>query len=166
MLKDRLNIKFKTMQQRQSALSEQPAAKQLLQQLGLQIDERICLMKGRLFYPIKQTLSPAPNKANNNHQRGWWARPDEFKHLFNKAPLQWRPLRKNQWLAPQHNKHSDVNHRAEDILHYFLNEHQQRPLCIAGFSQDESLSNELERGFLVAKDWANNINIVDNRDSN
>jgi len=166
MLKDRLSLKFKTMQQRQSQLSEQPAAKQLLQHLGLHIDERICLMKGRLFYPIKQTHCPSPNKAANNHQRGWWARPDEFNDHFQNKSLQWRPLNKNQWLAPQYNKYSDVNHSASEILRYFLNERQQHPLCIVGFSQDESLSHEIERGFLVAKDWANRINIVDNRDSN
>jgi len=166
MLKDRLSLKFKTMQQRQSQLSDQPAAKQLLQHLDLHIDERICLMKGRLFYPIKQTHCPPPNKAANNHQRGWWARPDEFNKHFSNKPLQWRPLNKNQWLAPQHNKYSDVNHSASEILSYFLNERHQHPLCIVGFSQDESLSNEIERGFLVAKDWANRINIVDNRDSN
>jgi len=166
MLKDRLNIKFKSMQQRQSALSEQPAAKQLLQQLNISIDERICLMKGRLFYPIKQTSSPSPNKATNNHQRGWWARPDEFLAHFKNKALRWRPLKKNQWFAPQQNKYSDINHCTEELLHYFLNEHQQRPLCIAGFSLDESPSSELERGFLVAKDWASNVNIVDNSHSN
>ncbi len=166
MLKDRLNLKFDNMQQRQSLLSEQPAAQQLLQRHGLHIDESICLMKGRLFYPLKQVLSPSPEQAGNNHQRGWWARPDEFLAHYDAQPLRWRPLTKNQWLAPQQHDHSNINHNAREILQQFHDKPQHHPLCIVGFAQDESSSEELARIFLVAKDWAKTIDIVDNGSPN
>jgi len=163
MLKDRLSLKYKAMKNRQSLLSEQPIAQQKLKQLGIHIDQRICLMKGRLFYPLQHAHTPPPTISHNNHQRGWWARPNDFHEYFKSKKMQWRPLKKNQWLAPQRNEYRHVNHSTDEILHFFLTERQQHPLCIVGFANSEQSHEELARVFLVAKDWAKPSQIIDNR---
>lgn len=163
MLKDRLSLKYKAMKNRQSLLSEQPVAQQKLKQLNIHIDQRICLMKGRLFYPLQQAHTPPPTISNNNHQRGWWARPGDFQQHFKSKKMQWRPLKKNQWLALQRNEYSNVNHTTDEILHFFLTERQQHPLCIVGFANNDESHEELVRVFLVAKDWAKSSQIIDNR---
>ncbi|ORU90402.1 MAG: hypothetical protein A6F71_05395 [Cycloclasticus sp. symbiont of Poecilosclerida sp. M] len=35
------------------------------------------------------------------------------------------------------------------------------PICVIGFAPDKS-PTEVERGFLVPKDWAKELNIIDN----
>ena len=54
MLKDKLVNKYQKMQAHQSKLSEHPVAQSLLKKLSIHIDQKICLMKGRLFYPLNQ----------------------------------------------------------------------------------------------------------------
>ncbi len=163
MLKDTLKNKFQQMQMRQSKLSEHPATRVLLDKLSIHIDQTICLMKGRLFYPLAEANAPAPNIAASDHLRGWWAKPNDFIRHFKDDPIQWQFLQKKQWLATQlYNENIDYlsNNEATDS---FRDDHQH-PVCIVGFIPEKS-TREIQRGFLVPKDWANQINIIDNTPS-
>ncbi len=162
MLKDRLDIKYKTMQTRQSQLSAHPAAQHKLKQLNITIDEHICLMKGRLFHPLGLSNHCYPGLVSNLHQRGEWARPDDFWQHFKSSNLQWQPLEKDQWLAPQHYSSNNSYYSTEEILQYFANRLHSLPLCLAGFSAEKQTDQESKRVFLVAKGWAKDLNITDN----
>ncbi|MEO1888671.1 MAG: DUF1853 family protein [Cycloclasticus sp.] len=163
MLKDKLGNKFQQMQERQSKLSEQPAARALLDELNIQIDQTICLMKGRLFYPLAEAITQTPDIAANGHLRAWWAKPDDFSHRFKDKPIKWQFLQKKQWLSTQVYNENTVYFSNKDVIDNFHDDYQH-PVCIAGFMADES-SREIQRGFLVPKDWAKRINIIDNTPS-
>jgi uncharacterized protein len=162
MLKDRLDIKYHAMRSRQSKLSAHPAAKTQLKQLGISIDEHICLMKGRLFYPIHSPTEARPNFVSSSHQHGQWARTDQFLEYFQSTNIQWQPLNKNQWMASQVYLPHHSYYTASSIVQYFLDRPQQLPLCVAGFLPEKSTKQEISRVFLVAKDWAKNIDFTDN----
>jgi len=162
LLKDRLDIKYKTMQTRQSQLSAHPAAQHQLTKLNINIDEHICLMKGRLFHPIGLSKDCLPELVSNSHQRGQWARPDSFWTHFKSSSLRWQPLEKDQWLAPQYYSSNNSYYSSKEILQYFADRPHSLPLCLAGFSTHKQAEQESKRVFLVAKDWAKNLNITDN----
>lgn len=162
MLKDRLDSKFKQMQNKQSHLSDHPAAKARLLQQGIRIDQHICLMKGRLFYPLSQTQPQRPALIADNHPHGWWSRPDEFALRFSDPHLHWTALDKKQWFAPRIHSPNNRSYNSKDMLELFLSDPLNRPLCIAGFSALEDSTTETTRGFLVAKDWAKQLAINDN----
>jgi hypothetical protein len=165
MLKDRLDLKYDSMQSRQSKLSEHPAAKQQLQQLGLTIDEHIGLMKGRLFHPIQSTEPAHPSLVASDHQHAQWARLEHFVKHFQSSRYQWQVLKKDQWMASQLYCSDNSYLDTDSIAQYFLDRSQASPLCLAGFLPETSKGHEIKRIFLVAKDWAKKSNFNDNTNS-
>jgi len=162
MLKDRLAIKYERMQSRQSRLSKQVAAKKMLAEMNTHIDQHICLMKGRLFYPISQQQPQKPSLISPDHQHGWWARPSQFTNQFQHQALRWRFLNKQQWLSTQLFDANDTFYSAEELANIFSTDSDRRPTCIAGFNIDGITTEEVSRGFLVPKDWAEHLNLTDN----
>ncbi|MEH6503119.1 MAG: DUF1853 family protein [Cycloclasticus sp.] len=162
MLQDRLAVKYEQMQTRQSQLSILPASFASLEKLNIQIDQHICLMKGRLFYPISQEIRHSPTLISAEHQQGWWARPEEFIQYFKRHNLRWYLLNKNQWLAELYFKPDDPSYSTDQLLELFLSEPSNRPICIAAFNPEQASKKEITRGFLVAKDWASELIIDDN----
>lgn len=162
MLQDRLAVKYEQMQTRQSQLSILPASFASLEKLNIQIDQHICLMKGRLFYPVSQDTRRSPTLISAEHQQGWWARPEEFIQRFKRQNLRWYLLNKNQWLAKLYFKPDDPGYSTDQLLELFLSEPSNRPICIAAFNPEQASKKEITRGFLVAKDWASELIIDDN----
>lgn len=162
MLKDRLAIKYKQMQTRQSQLSHHPASVSLLKTLGIHIQQPVCLMKGRLFYPLTQSAKISPNLVSSDHQQGWWARTDDFFNYYKKSTLRWCILSKNQWLAQQRFNPAECAYSTSELIDAFSCEANPRPICVAGFLSNSPQQLEQTRGFLVAKDWAKAIVINDN----
>lgn len=67
------------------------------QHLNHKIDQRHCLLKGRLFYPYGTQTSPST--ATGNHLRGFWIKQsDVSKEASLKNKLLFR-LEKNEWLS-------------------------------------------------------------------
>ncbi|PHS71851.1 MAG: hypothetical protein COB22_06685 [Cycloclasticus sp.] len=151
MLQDKLANKYQKMQTRQSQLSEQAAAQLTLKNLAIHVDEKVCLMKGRLFYPILQAERAAPSVIANNHLQGWWARLSEFATHYKTSPLRWRILNKKQWLAEQVFDGKIQSYTSNEVVDVFLSEYN-RPVSIAGFNPTTN-NKELDRGFLVPSDW-------------
>ncbi len=64
------------------------------------IDQRYCLVKGRLFYPFDtKTPDTPPNSATQNHLKGFWLKQNNSNQnkLKNKQLLY--PLIKHEWLS-------------------------------------------------------------------
>lgn len=90
-LKDRLDLKVTHLQQHQTQLSVHYP-----ELVPCTVDQRACLLKGRLFYP---TLDAAQaGFANASHERGVWYALPEAPTVARGAA---RPLRRSQWLWPQ-----------------------------------------------------------------
>lgn len=159
MLKDRLDIKFNKMQNKQSQLSSQPAAEPFLQARGIHIDRRICLMKGRLFHPIASAQQQTPIAVSNDHQAGWWAKPDEFISHFEHPDNRWIILNKSQWFASQLFAPNTISYKSHELLDILTSD---KPTCVAGFNHNKTGQAETSRGFLVTKNWANKPTINDN----
>ncbi|MBQ0723769.1 MAG: DUF1853 family protein [Cycloclasticus sp.] len=162
MLKDRLAIKYKQMQNRQSQLSHHPASVNILNTLGIRIQQHICLMKGRLFYPLTQSKKTPPNLVSNDHQQGWWSKTNDFFEYYKESTLRWCILSKHQWLAQQNFNPMESSYSTTELIDVFSCEANPRPICVTGFLTDSPQQLEQTRGFLVAKDWANAIIINDN----
>lgn len=152
LLKDRLAKKYHQMQTKQSQLSKRPASQFILSKQSIRIDQTICLMKGRLFYPLGQTEFQPPISVSKHHTKSWWATPSEFFERYKSATLQWSILNKQQWLAPitQSNPQQFSAINLLNTFHTDIN----RPICIASINPLES-TVELERGFLVPENWGN-----------
>jgi hypothetical protein len=151
MLKDKLANKYQQMKTRQSQLSEQPAAQLALEDLSVNVDQKVCLMKGRLFYPLQQAKRATPNIVSNTHLQGWWARPDEFLQHDKTSSLRWYILNKKQWLAEQVFDEKNPSFTSSELMETFLSEYKH-PVCVAGFNPATN-NKEVGRGFLVADNW-------------
>ena len=157
MLRDRLDIKFSQMQTKQSLLSNHTCATHQLNTLGIHIDQRICLLKGRLFHPISNDHQYSPPHVSKDHQTGWWARASEFNKNSSLGNMKWAVLNKNQWFAPLEFNAATNTYCRDELLDIFLAKSGPRPICIAGFSQQPNSTIETTRGFLVANDWATEL---------
>ena len=161
MLKDRLVNKYHQMKTQQSQLSEHSAARPILENLSIHIDKKICLMKGRLFYPLGVPNRRAPAAVAKKHLQGWWAKPDSFIQHFQSLHLRWCILNKKQWLATPKLDENRQSYTTDELINVFLEDFNNRPICVVGFSSNAH-HVEVKRGFLVPKNWANEINIIDN----
>ena len=68
--------------------------------INTKIDQKYCLVKGRLFYPFKlETPLTPPASATENHLKGvWLTQSDKSESVFdNRQPLY--PLIKHEWLS-------------------------------------------------------------------
>ena len=154
MLRDRLDIKFEQMQTKQSQLSSHACATNQLNTLGIHIDQRICLLKGRLFHPISNDHQYSPLHISNDHQAGWWTRANDFNTNTSHGNMTWAILNKDQWFAPQEFSAATDTYCHDKLVDIFLAKSNPRPICIAGYSQQPDSAIETTRGFLVANDWA------------
>ena len=101
MKRDRLDLKLGHMQTHQCQLSRLPAAKQMLEEYHIAVDEAWSIVKGRLFYPGGVVVHPAPHNAAGSHLSGWWQTLTEFNEAGPaNAGTRYSLLDKCQWLSP------------------------------------------------------------------
>ena len=143
--KDRLDRKLLHLRNRQLPLLQHPNTESQLAANGWSVQQQRLILKGRLFYPLRQT-APSPIGASADHLRGWWASPADFLAHFDAATLRWHALNRQHWLAPVRQDAMEELSSAEDILRRLNNRH---PLCVAGFAE----TDECSRGFIVPPDW-------------
>ncbi len=89
---DQLGKKVDHLKQHQTQLSEK-YQDHLQKSIGIQIDEKHCLLKGRLFYPMGSDIPP--QGVNQSHLRGRWLQADN--HQFSNK--RFVPIEKDYWLA-------------------------------------------------------------------
>ena len=89
---DQLGLKLKHLREHQTQLYE--TYKDHIQKLlKIEINDKHCFLKGRLFYPMDNNTPP--NDVTNNHLRGHWTYEKEFE-----KPPYFQPIEKRDWLAP------------------------------------------------------------------
>jgi uncharacterized protein len=146
---DRFDLKFGHLVEHQLLLSKHPAADALLSDLGLFVDETLCFMKGRLFYPFEQFAARQfsfPDLINPTHCKGWWLPIDRFDELDNPG-CHFVYLQKLYWLSTLQNDLPGMSHEEMKI---FLAQDRQPTTMIAVVDE---YGAEISRGFLVDERW-------------
>lgn len=110
--------------------------------LKFDIDERYCLLKGRLFYPFG--LNAPPKTVIDNHLRGRWIKQCDIQNkvsLRNKDLFQ---LTKHEWLSELY--HQEINDKValENVY-----EADRAQCCIAVDRDEAGFYKETERVFIL-----------------
>lgn len=150
--KDTLHNKVERMQNHQLQLASTHEGHSALSEAGIEaVDTRTAALKGYLFYPWQLEL-PTPHWATPETHRAQWLPADQLPELTAHYPdSKWLLLEKRRWLGPvqvakeeQPLNTSELHEAIDQTLRHF-------PLMIARV--DSGSGGELERFFVVPKDW-------------
>jgi len=97
--KDRLDLKYHHLVEKQLKLSKQALAKDYCQAQGWDIARTRLLSKGRLFYPLNAEYS-RPSNIEKDHLTGRWVTESAFQRLFSQnrdVCFHW--LNKDEWMV-------------------------------------------------------------------
>lgn len=148
--RDRLDLKWHKMNAQQIRLSDQPAARELLREIGYEITRHFLLIQGYLFYPFENQTTTKPDAAlHMSHLRGWWLR----AHALNRLPdgFAYKVLRKPHWLALGGDEPCEVIH-GRDPLQTYIDSCDQ-PVLLARIRRCGATWMEVDRGFIVPDNW-------------
>lgn len=113
--RDRLDIKFEHLAQRQSMLSKDPRVNEWLLKKGIKVNQCGVILKGRLYYSFEHEMASmekhgidcvsddslmkisAPRQCAPAHLRSWWFRERQFNERFDNQQI-FLPLIKNGWM--------------------------------------------------------------------
>jgi hypothetical protein len=155
--RDRLDLKLDQLLQRQILLAEQPAARPLLDDLGIdQLDREIAL-KGYLFQQTAGTPAPPP-AFNHQNTLSHWVRLDALdRFIAAHAYTTFMRLPKMQWLSDaqtnDQEKVMSVATMRATVARYF--ESEQYPLMIAAL---DNRQHESARFFVTPTQWPDSCN--------
>ena len=97
--KDRLDLKYHHLVEKQLKLSQRALAKTYCQEQGWNIDRTRLISKGRLFYPL-QSEPAHPNNIEKDHLTGKWMTETDFLHHFSsKNDIVFHWLNKDEWMV-------------------------------------------------------------------
>ena len=106
-LRDRLDIKFRHLLDRQSVISRDQRVAKWLKVRGIRIDQCVVILKGRLYYPWDNALSFLQNGASPStispalcapdHESGLWLTQKKLDEAFDSQPC-FLPLINTGWL--------------------------------------------------------------------
>lgn len=106
-LRDRLDIKYQHLVEKQSAISRQQRVASWLHERDIHIDQSLVILKGRLYYPWDSTASCihddvslaaiTPSLCSPDHESGLWLRNKELDEEFDDQPC-FLPLINSGWL--------------------------------------------------------------------
>ena len=150
--RDRLDLKFARLRDKQLQLANTPEGKAALPLAGEPISAR-ALLKGWLFYPAGQALQPTAQVAPQ-HLHGWWLRWNYSAHLPH-AGLHWQVLERLAWLTPAlrltaDGLHTEVAFSTALTAHFAAN---GAPLLVSGLALQDGIWHEASRGFVVSAGW-------------
>lgn len=150
--RDRLDLKFAHLRDKQLKLSATPAGEAALPRPGEAVSAR-ALLKGWLFYPHGQAIIPGP-EVSPRHLSGWWLRCGET--AFNPQPgLRWKVLPRLEWLTPsmswgEEGLQTGAGFNAALETHFAVD---SAPLLVAGLTAAGNAWQEVTRGFVVSAGW-------------
>ncbi len=162
---DRLLDKRDKMLQKQLQLSDHPHARQQLQQLRIQISQRLGLICGRLFYPFDTPHADSPAGAQPNHLRGWWIRAGQQERLSQRLhnrdllngnnEVRLVTLSRRQWLAPlaPNDISTDAGSNGTAVGEGIEMTEPGQPEMVARLIQTPHGWREHDRGVLVPDRW-------------
>ena len=109
---------------------------------SLQIDERHCFIKGRLFYSKENSI--APEGTTNNHLRGLW----NYSNSINKLEDKYLTINKTLWL-------SELNHKdIIDLQNNPVEIFEDRAQCYVEINRDDQNNyQEKARVFILPDEF-------------
>ncbi len=147
-LADTLEAKMRKILLRQLALAQHPAAQIHLPQ---PLDSAQALIKGWLFYPLKNPQPVQMPGVSDNHCRGFWCSLAELDLMEGERYIVLPRLR---WLAPAKACADQALSRQD--LEEALSRHfaqDNTPVLVAVLDLDDGYAIESRRGFIVPDDW-------------
>ncbi len=150
--RDRLDLKFAHLRDKQLKLSGTVAGQAALPRAGEIVHAR-ALLKGWLFYPYGQ-VAIAPAEVSPQHLSGWWMRWGTSG--FNPQPgLFWKILPRLEWFTPAMRPNTEglqaeADFRAALEVHFATD---GAPLLVAGLLATGNDWQEVTRGFVVPAYW-------------
>ncbi|WP_421863021.1 DUF1853 family protein [Motiliproteus sp.] len=164
---DVLQQKYNKLVHQQLNLSQLPAARQQLRAMGSQVGRKIGLIKGRLFYPLREFAPEpgnkprlrAPNGINRHHLRGWWQPISGWRALIDdKERTCLVPLQRRQWMALLHADEAQrLSQQSDHITFENQLETAEQPLMCARLQQGKTGWRERDRGVLVPDPWLDSV---------
>ena len=148
--RDRLDRKLAHLRQRQSQLSQQPRAREVLADQGIAIDACGVILKGRLYYPLFAAGARPPAGASAEHIRAHWCRFSDLAHT--EPQLQWLPLPGSGWLADIVNPQAQC-YQTRAILNAIAEGEYQLPLQLAQIQKN----TQIKRLFIVPDHWIHDL---------
>ena len=150
--RDRLDLKFAHLRDKQLKLSSTAAGQAVLPRAGEFVHAR-ALLKGWLFYPYGQAaIYPLP--VSPQHLSGWWLR--WGMSGFNPQPdLHWKVLPRLEWFTPAihpsvEGLQTETDFSAALAMHFA---EEGGPLLVAGLAESSDHWQEVTRGFVVPLNW-------------
>lgn len=156
--KDRLDIKTEHLTSKQIQLSNQLAAKNLLQEKGINIDRRVLFVKGRLFYPAPFNLNrtSSPGLLSDSHLKSHWYTANEFLAL-KPSDLNHKPWKRQRFHIADRDEW--LTFKCEEGITFTALKSQiernafEKPTIIIVSTSNK----ETSRFFIVPNDWAANL---------
>lgn len=143
--KDRLDLKFHHLVEKQLKLSKQALAKAYCQSKGWNITRSRLLSKGRLFYPL-QVEPTHPGNIEKHHLTGKWMTESDFRHLCHHQPqIQFHWLDKNEWMVLRDRPAKST----QQILERFEQQRYPHPVQLLA----SNWQAQPERMFVVPEHW-------------
>lgn len=147
--RDRLDLKWDKLLNKQIRLGETVAGRTAAQSLNMYPTQTVVLMQGYLFYPFNQTIQTLNTAINANHLRGWWIRNENRENILDSA-LRYQILEKPFWLTRP--AIADKELLTDAQLNEYLTE-QRYPQLVVRLTERDGEWSESDRGFVVQKGW-------------
>lgn len=155
---DNLKQKMDKLFNEQILLTQNKIVREYLHSLGIENINTAVLIKGYLFYPLKNFLLgniSIPDFANPNHNRGWWIRFGEVEKLFDLNSDSWIILQRMNWVSKAIISDENDIYNTETLLAFLQGyfEFNHYPLLIASMKKIDDFFVETSRGFVVSDLW-------------
>lgn len=157
-LRDRLDIKFGHLLDRQSVISKQPRVAQWLKERGIYIDQCLVILKGRLYYPWHNTVglvqdraslsTVSPSLSAPDHESGLWLTQKKLAEEFDGRPC-FKPLINSGWLERISTTSVKKSISKNTIIENVSNKLWRFPLHVQLLKSRHSW----DRAFITDDDW-------------
>ena len=150
--KDRLATKLDQLLLRQILLTDAPAARALLGELGISDIAKQIALKGYLFQPPGAAL-PLPPGYNSDCPRELWVPQDELGcHCAKLEASTFTILPKRRWLSPAHSQNGAEQLSVQQLDHAVSEQldNDGYPLLVAALDKNRE---ESSRFFITRKSW-------------
>jgi hypothetical protein len=157
-LRDRLDIKFRHLLDRQSAISKERRVARWLKQRDICIDQCLVLLKGRLYYPWHNTAglvqnrtslaSISPSLSAAEHESGLWLTQKKLDEEFDSRPC-FMPLINSGWLERISTTSVKKSISKNTIIENVSNNIWRFPLHVQYLNPCHSWN----RAFITSDDW-------------
>lgn len=163
--KDRLDIKYDALLQRQLELSKTKEGSESLVQLDVTDVRRELALKGILFYPYDVIEAPAPVDNSVSHGRGIWLHQDQLLQLCSDIAaideIKWVILERRHWCSPMQTDSLECLLDDDQLMlwmeSYFADSYSM-PIQIASMIQGQ-LWQESQRYFVVPNGWSDRLSL-------